>query len=79
VNDRPADRLADMFRARSDGRYKPVDLAPATAHEAVTRQMVVDLAREIGDLRRRIDALFYLVISAILVDLLGRIFGVGLS
>ena len=79
MTERPAEKLAEMFRARVDPRHKPVDLAPATAHEAVTRQMVIDLAREIGDLRRRIDALFYLVISAILVDLLGRLFGVGVS
>jgi hypothetical protein len=41
--------------------------------------MVYDLTREVSDLRKRVDALFYLVVSAIIVDVLGRLFGAGLS
>lgn len=76
MSERPADRLARLVRDRQPDR-KVVDLSPATAHEAVTRQMVVDLAGEIGDLRRRVDSLFYLVVAAIVADVLGRLFGGG--
>jgi hypothetical protein len=78
MSERPADRLAKLVRDRGEPR-KVVDLQPATAHEAVTRQMVYDLTREVGELRKRVDALFYLVVSAIVVDVLGRLFGAGLS
>ncbi len=76
MNERPADRLARLVRERRSDP-KVVDLSPATAHEAVTRQMVIDLAAEIGDLRRRVDSLFYLVVAAIVGDVLGRLFGGG--
>lgn len=76
MSERPADRLARIVRERHTGS-NIVDLSPATAHEAVTRQMVIDLSSEIGDLRRRVDSLFYLVIAAVVGDVLGRIFGGG--
>lgn len=79
MSERPADRLAEMFRARSTERRVAVDLSPASAYEAVTRQMVNDLAREIGHLRRRVDSLFYVVVSAIVVDVLLRLVAGGLS
>lgn len=75
MNERPADRLAYLVRQRKEG----VDLAPSSAYEAVTRQMVSDLAREIGYLRRRMDTLFYVVVSAIVVDVLGRLLAGGWS
>lgn len=79
MNERPADKLVDLFRARSTERREMVDLNPASAYEAVTRQMVNDLAREIADMRRRLDSLFYVVVSAIIVDVLLRLAGGGLS
>lgn len=75
MNERPADRLVQLLRTNRQERKEAVDLAPTSTFEAVTRQMVVDLAREIGELRRRIDALFYVVISAVLVDVVGRVSG----
>lgn len=79
MNERPADRLAEMLRTRGPERRVAVDLAPTSTYEAVTRQMVNDLAREVGDLRRRIDTLFYVVVSAIIIDVLGRLFAGGWS
>lgn len=73
MNERPADRLAYLVRQHATERKEGVDLAPSSAYEAVTRQKVSDLAREIGYLRRRVDALFYVVVSAIVVDVLGRL------
>jgi hypothetical protein len=74
VSERPAERLSELIRAQARKRPAAIDLGPSSTYEAVTRQMVNDLVREIGELRRRIDALFYVVISAIIVDVLGRLF-----
>ena len=79
MNERPADRLAYLVRQRRKEQKEGVDLAPSSAYEAVTRQMVSDLGREIGYLRRRMDTLFYVVVSAIVVDVLGRLLAGGLS
>jgi len=73
VSERPADRLAGLLRAQTRDRPPGIDLGPSSTYEAVTRQMVTDLVREIGELRRRIDALFYVVISAVILDVLGRL------
>jgi hypothetical protein len=54
---------------------KTVDMAPANAFEAVTRQMVIDLTNEIHALRTRIDSLFSVVVGAIVLDLLLRLAG----
>ncbi len=77
--ERPADTLASLIRQRGQERKEGVDLAPSSAYEAVTRQMVSDLAQEIAYLRRRMDTLFYVVVSAIVVDVLGRILSGGWS
>ena len=73
MSERPADRLAYLVRQRRNETREGVDLAPSSAFEAVTRQMVVDVIREIGYVRRRVDTLFYVVISAIVVDVIGRL------
>ncbi|MBA2453669.1 MAG: hypothetical protein H0V47_10890 [Chloroflexia bacterium] len=79
MNERPADRLAYLVRQRRKEQAEGVDLSPSSAYEAVTRQMVSDLGREIGYLRRRMDTLFYVVVSAIVVDVLGRLVAGGWS
>lgn len=79
MNERPADRLAYLVRQNRNETKEGVDLAPSSAYEAVTRQMVSDLRREIGYLRRRMDTLFYVVVSAIVVDVLGRLVTGGWS
>ena len=49
-----------------------VDLRPASAYEAVTRQMVESLEEDLKEIKSRLNTLFYTVIGAILVDLLTR-------
>jgi hypothetical protein len=61
-----------------DGRSRPqpaVELEPASAYEAVTRQMVVSLDRDVRALRKRIDALIFMVLSAIAAEAASRLFG----
>jgi len=50
-------------------------LEPTSAHEAVTRQMVEDLARELVALRSRLDSIFYIIVGSIVVDVLLRLVG----
>lgn len=52
--------------------HLPVSLDPATTYEVVTRQMVEDLTREVTAIRQRVDSIFYLVIAAIIGNLLMR-------
>ncbi|MCS7294695.1 MAG: hypothetical protein NZ761_04795 [Dehalococcoidia bacterium] len=48
---------------------------PQTAYELVTRQMVEQLARDLAEVRRRVDQLFTTVVGAILLELLVRLWG----
>ncbi len=56
---------------------KSVDVQPTSVYEAITRQMVVDLAGDIHSVRTRIDSLFSVVVGAILLDLLLRLAGLS--
>lgn len=53
----------------------PIDLEPATAYEALTRQRVESLEDDLMEIKNRIDTIFYLVIGSILVDMLTRWIG----
>lgn len=75
MSQQPAERLAQIIRSRRDGGGG-VNLEPNSAYEAVTRQMVEDLAREFRDLRHRIDAMLFVITSAILIDVAMRLMGV---
>jgi hypothetical protein len=50
----------------------PLDLEPATAYEAITRQKVESLEDDLSEIKSRVDTIFYLVIGSILVDMLSR-------
>ena len=54
-----------------------VDLAPKSAHEALTRQMVSDLAADVAELKSRVNAMLWLVAGAVVVDVAMRLAGVG--
>lgn len=55
--------------------HAPVDLTPASTYEALTRQMVEYVAADVAAIRARVDTLFYLVISSVIVDVLLRLAG----
>jgi hypothetical protein len=78
MTDREREALRDGTRLRQlVKRQAPpeVQLEPASAFEAITRQMVDDLRGEILALRARLDSLFSVVIGAIVLDLLLRLAG----
>lgn len=56
---------------------EPIDLTPKSAHEAITRQMVTDLAADVAEVKTRVNAVLWLVASAVAVDVVMRLAGVG--
>ncbi len=54
-----------------------VDLTPKSAHEAITRQMVTDLAADVAEVKTRVNAVLWLVAGAVAVDVVMRLAGVG--
>ena len=65
------------FETRSRGHPADpaggIDTGPASTYEAVTRQMVTDLADDLREIKGRLNALFFALIGGILIDLLGRV------
>ena len=48
----------------------PIDLEPRSAYEVVTREKVEQLAASLDEVRSRTNAIFYLVITSVLLDVL---------
>jgi hypothetical protein len=76
--------IANLRGAGAEGRHGPergqaesVDLTPKSAHEAITRQMVTDLAADVAEIKSRVNAVLWLVASAVAVDVVMRLAGVG--
>jgi hypothetical protein len=72
-------RLLNSRRLISPRRTRPtappLDLEPTSVYEAITRQKVENLEDDLGEIKNRVDTIFYLVIGSILVDMLSRWFG----
>ncbi len=67
-------RLRDRAPAASPATG--IDLGPASAHEAVTRQMVEGVREDLREVRGRVNALLILVAGSALLDLvLGLVTG----
>ena len=82
----PADERTRRLRRAIDGlratgldglRLESLDLTPKSAHEAITRQMVTDLAADLSEIKERLNAVLWLVAGAVLVDVAMRLAGVG--
>lgn len=52
-----------------------VDLRPANAYEAVTRQMVEDIAAELREIKGRLNNLLFMIAAAVLLDVIARMLG----
>lgn len=66
--------------------WRPLDTAPATVHEVITRRMVEelghkvdehhgDISGELGEVRTRINGLIFLVIGAVIVQIVLKAWG----
>lgn len=72
------ERLARIVRGRrppAPRTPQPINLEPTSVYEAITRQMVDDLAREYAALRSRLDSIFYIIVGSIVVDVFVRLVG----
>jgi hypothetical protein len=68
--------IANLRAAGHEG-LEPLDLAPRSAHEAITRQMVTDLAADVAEVKSRVNAVLWLVAGAVGIDVVMRLMGVG--
>ena len=80
MSDERTERLQRAISNLRDAGHKgleAVDLTPKSAHEAITRQMVTDLAADVAEVKTRVNAVLWLVASAVAVDVVMRLAGVG--
>jgi len=54
------------------GDPDPLDLRPATAFEAITRQMVESLTEELREIKSRLNGLIFMMVGAILLEIVSR-------
>ena len=52
-----------------------VELKPASAYEAVTRQMVESLAEDLREIKSRLNGLLFMVGGTVLLDVVLRVAG----
>lgn len=69
------ERLTDLISGPDTRLEETTRPQPASSYEETTRQMVRDVEEDVRSLRRRLDALIFMVLSAILVEAATRLFG----
>lgn len=52
--------------------YDGIDLRPATAFEAITRQMVESLNEDLREIKGRLHSLIFMMVGAILLEIVSR-------
>lgn len=55
------------------GARDVVDVRPRSVYEVVTRQMLEELKREVGEVKGRVNTLLWMVAGAIVLDLVVRL------
>jgi hypothetical protein len=70
---RGLDRLMSLLRGDEDELDSTT--SQMLTYEETTRQMVRDVEEDVRSLRRRLDALIFMVLSAILVEAATRLLG----
>jgi hypothetical protein len=70
----------DELKAEVERLRRPkagVGMEPATAYEAVTRQMVEGLRDELREIRGRINGLLFIMVGTVVTEVAMRLAGVG--
>ena len=57
----------------NDGRRPAIELGPASAYEALTRQMVERMADDLDEIKGRLNGLLFLVAGAVVIDAVTRL------
>jgi hypothetical protein len=60
-------------RGEAGPRRETVSLEPATAYEAVTRQMVVGVSEELREIKARLNGLLFVAAGSLLLDVALRL------
>lgn len=68
--------LGEAVQRLRSGHNAGVELRPASAYEAVTRQMVESLRDELRDIKGRLDGLLFLVAGTVVLDVVLRVSGI---
>jgi len=69
---RSADLADPVRRFRVNGR-EVIDLKPASAYEAMTRQMVEHLQEDLREIKGRLNGLLWMVAGTVLVDVVSKL------
>jgi hypothetical protein len=70
----------EELKAEVDRLRRPragIDLEPASAYEAVTRQMVEGLRDELREIKSRINGLLFIMVGTVVTEVTLRLAGVG--
>lgn len=57
----------------TDRRGETISLEPASAYEAVTRQMVLSTSEEMREIKTRLNGLLFMVAGSLLLDVAMRL------
>lgn len=52
-----------------------VSLEPASAYEAVTRQMVLGMGEDLREIKSRLNGLLFMVVGAVVLEVITRVMG----
>ncbi|MBF6612096.1 MAG: hypothetical protein IVW55_03120 [Chloroflexi bacterium] len=63
----------EWIRDDAEKRGGAVDERPKSVYEMMTRQMLVELKEDVSEVKGRVNTLLWLVIGAMLVELLMRL------
>ncbi len=70
----PVERLREhLATQRQPTEPEPIDVRPTSAYEAVTRQMVESLTEEFREIRGRLNGLLFMMVGAIVLDIVTRL------
>ena len=70
-----SDRLKDAIRRLRRPRTSEVDLSPASTFDALLDQRLDHLERHVEELKKRINGLLFLVLAAVVAQVVLRIWG----
>ena len=70
-----SDRLKDAIRRLRRPQTSEVDLSPASTFDALLDQRLDHLERHVEELKKRINGLLFLVLAAVVAQVVLRIWG----
>jgi len=66
-------RAIEATRIQHDPATPPIDLAPRSTHEAITRQLVEDIGQDVEKLAAKVDRITWTILATILAAVVVKI------